>query len=79
MHTVKLLQSSSSCTKKTMMKEFGMQEESGLFFNVALCVCVWERDTQYLIGQHMAHTLFFFLLILFGSLRLPCLCLSLYC
>jgi len=33
MHTVKVLQSSGSCTKKTMMKEFGMKEESGLFFN----------------------------------------------
>jgi hypothetical protein len=40
MHTVKVLQSSSSCTKKTMMKEFGMKEESALFYNVALCVCV---------------------------------------
>jgi len=39
MYTVKLLQSSSLYTKKTMMKEFGMKEEV-VYFLMLHCVCV---------------------------------------
>ena len=45
MYTVKLLQNSSSCTKKTMMKESGMKEEVVYFLmlqSVCVCVCVCE-------------------------------------